>query len=531
MIAARGFRYFVTLAVAVRILMAAWLPVTGDEAYFFVWAQNLDYGYYDHPPMVAWWLWLLQTVSGDEFVARLPAIAVSLFIAHGIYRFTEPYGVDRARLITLLFLFTPVYLLLPITTTDTPLLLFSFASILAATRAWQANSYFWYAAAGLMLGLAFLSKYFAVLLGLAYLAAIAFTPQGRRRWRGFVVLVLAAMPAVAVNVVWNYLHCWNNILFNLFNRSPDSGFAMEKPLLYLLLHLYLLTPVLAYYAFRRRRALRRRLGESEFLVAGFAAWVPLLVLLAVALRREVGLHWVLAFYPPLFLVLGVTLTVRQLRNAARFMVGFAAVHLFAIVLLLSLPVNTWRGVEAYDEIVFLRKTTEVADTLRRLDGGFEFFTTSYTPSAMLAHRLDRHVGVFGVGSRYARQDDMLTDFRALSGKSFLILVKADVDEKQFAPFFERIERRTFRVEDAVYHFILGHGFLWKPYRDQILETVRKRYYDIPDFLPTGRCGFLERYFTESRIESGRMKRLFGSGDGITAREGIGIQQAELRWMQ
>jgi 4-amino-4-deoxy-L-arabinose transferase-like glycosyltransferase len=62
-------------------------------------------------------------------------------------------------------------------TTDTPLVFFSVASLLAFARQR-------FLLAGVLLGLAFLSKYFAVLLGLAYLAwAIAArrpAPSGSR---------------------------------------------------------------------------------------------------------------------------------------------------------------------------------------------------------------------------------------------------------------------------------------------------------------------------------------------------------------
>lgn len=477
--------------------MAAWLPVTGDEAYFFVWAKNPDYGYYDHPPMVGWWLWLALQFGSHEFILRLPAIAVSLFIAYGLYRFLEPYGMDRARLVALLYLFTPLFLLLPITTTDTPLLFFSFASVLALTRGWQEESRFWYAAAGLLLGLAFLSKYFAVLLGLAYFAAFVLTAEGRLRWRGLLIVMATAAPAVLVNLVWNYYHCWDNILFNLFNRNQEASFSFDKPLVYLLLHLYLLTPVLVYYLFRYGTSVWRRLTESEFRIAGFAALLPLLLLLLVAMQRDVGLHWLLAFYPPLFLVLGAALDNSQLLTATRFMLGFAAIHLVVVVVLLALPTNVWRNTDAYQEIVFLAKTDEVARSLHEAGEGFELFTTSYTPSSMLAHRIGRHVGVFGIGSRYARQDDMLTDFRALEGKDLLILTRAGDEDGKFTPFFERVEQQAIEVDGADYTALKGYGFRWEPYRNEILETVRRRYYDIPGFLPVGRCEFLERNFTES----------------------------------
>lgn len=33
------------------------LPTYLDEAYYWVWALNPDWSYYDHPPMTAWIIW------------------------------------------------------------------------------------------------------------------------------------------------------------------------------------------------------------------------------------------------------------------------------------------------------------------------------------------------------------------------------------------------------------------------------------------------------------------------------------------
>ena len=61
------FGFFILLAatLAFRFWLAGALPMTGDEAYFIRWGEVPDWGYYDHPPMVGWWLALLvvETVS------------------------------------------------------------------------------------------------------------------------------------------------------------------------------------------------------------------------------------------------------------------------------------------------------------------------------------------------------------------------------------------------------------------------------------------------------------------------------------
>ena len=48
-----------------RLLAAHAIPLTEDEAYYRLWAQAPRFGYYDHPPMVAWWIWAGTHIAGD----------------------------------------------------------------------------------------------------------------------------------------------------------------------------------------------------------------------------------------------------------------------------------------------------------------------------------------------------------------------------------------------------------------------------------------------------------------------------------
>jgi 4-amino-4-deoxy-L-arabinose transferase-like glycosyltransferase len=41
-------------AAAVRLLVAAFVPLVPDEAYYWEWSRHLAAGYFDHPPVIAW---------------------------------------------------------------------------------------------------------------------------------------------------------------------------------------------------------------------------------------------------------------------------------------------------------------------------------------------------------------------------------------------------------------------------------------------------------------------------------------------
>ena len=48
-----------------RLLAAAWTPLTFDEAYYWLWSRHLAFGYYDHPPMVALLIRAGTLIAGD----------------------------------------------------------------------------------------------------------------------------------------------------------------------------------------------------------------------------------------------------------------------------------------------------------------------------------------------------------------------------------------------------------------------------------------------------------------------------------
>ncbi|HRN53316.1 MAG TPA: glycosyltransferase family 39 protein, partial [Gemmatimonadaceae bacterium] len=53
------------LATVLRLALGASLPLVADEAYYWEWSRNLAYGYFDHPPAIAWLVAFGTALFGD----------------------------------------------------------------------------------------------------------------------------------------------------------------------------------------------------------------------------------------------------------------------------------------------------------------------------------------------------------------------------------------------------------------------------------------------------------------------------------
>src|SRR5436309_5482634 len=73
--------------VALRLVAAAFTPITFDEAYYWMWSKALAGGYYDHPPMVALVIRLGTLIAGDTALGvRLVSVLLALPMSWAVYK-------------------------------------------------------------------------------------------------------------------------------------------------------------------------------------------------------------------------------------------------------------------------------------------------------------------------------------------------------------------------------------------------------------------------------------------------------------
>lgn len=485
----------------IRIAVAYWIPLTGDEAYFVTWGKNPDYGYYDHPAMVGWFLSLMLLVSDATVWLRLPGILMFTFMGMVIFRLLKEIDETKAAYAAILFLLAPLNLLSVLITTDTPLILWSFISAFYFYKAQREDQLVQYLLAGLFLGLAFYSKFFAGLLGLAYFLYVLLfirAQRGVKPYTGIAVILLGASPFIILNLIWNYNNCWNNYLFNLLNRTTDAHFSFATLGIYFGLLIYLITPPVLWYGFKQ--PIKKYLKFLQTPLGVFAGLfvLPLLLFFILAFVTKIGLHWLLSFYPFMFISIGYLFSDKQLLTTIKFIIPFSLIHLAVIAFILIAAPNAFeKNKNTYKDILYGIENDVILKKLSAYRDDYIFATDSYVESALLSYTSREHVIVLGHGSYHAREDDKRTDFRALQGKNIL-LVSYTKNLEYLAEFFATVEIKPLKIENATFYYALGRDFNYKKYRQTIIQDTLDKYYRIPKWLPTGQCYMHDMYIPGSK---------------------------------
>ena len=290
--------------VALRLVAAAFTPLTFDEAYYWMWSKHLAGGYYDHPPMVAVVIRLGTLIAGDtEFGVRLVSILLALPMSWAVYRSAAIlFGGERIATTAAILLNVTMMASVGtiIVTPDAPLLVAASFVMFFLAKVLETGRGAWWLAVGAAVGAALLSKYTAMFFGPAILIWLVVVPK-LRRWLispwpylgGFVALAIFA-PVI----LWNADHQWVSFIKQL-GRARIEGFkpafiaeliptqiAFATPLVWLL-------GAMGLYALLRRNS--GALAARALISATF--WTIALYFVWHSLHARVEANWFAPVYP------------------------------------------------------------------------------------------------------------------------------------------------------------------------------------------------------------------------------------------
>jgi len=474
-----------------KIILLSFLPLTGDEAYFIKWGQNLSSGYYDHPPMVGWLIYLMSQINASYVFFRLFAVITTFVAAFVIYKIATLYKVqkEKALLISMVFLASPIDILLSLMTNDVALLFFGSFGTLFLLYSLEKDGWLKYALlSGAFLGLAFLSKYFAAFLMIALLI-FSLLMYKKRAIKPVVVITIVVSAFILQNLYFNYNSCWNNIMFNFFARTEHNSYNIKTVLGYFGLLLYIFTPWGAYYLFKAKFE-NSKLLKLLISILAFAFFIFLMV----SLKNKIGLHWFLLFTPYMFLLFSFVEDTK-LKTIFKYNANFTYIHIGILLIALVLPKSLLDSHKKYSDILMYTQTDKVCEILDGLDGD-EIFTFSYSSASVLNYHCKKKVTVLFSNSKYGRMDDKLLDVRTLKNKDITLFNKKPIKEDRIKGICESSKVKQIYLSKAKFYTAECKNFNYDLYKEKYLDLQKKKFYDIPSWLPIGECYFNDRYYED-----------------------------------
>lgn len=214
--------FIVVASLCIRFLCIGSYNLLVEEAYYWNYSQHLDFGYLDHPPMVALLIKLSTLIFGTtELAIRFPALLCWGLATWFSYQLSELICRDSGLYAVLLLAILPFYFLQSLVTTpDQPVLVCWSAALYYFYRiARYEEAYSWYKA-GIWLGLGLLSKYTIVLLGPCVVLYLITVPSARHwfiRKEPYLCALIAALCFTPV-IYWNATHEWASFVFQSTRR-------------------------------------------------------------------------------------------------------------------------------------------------------------------------------------------------------------------------------------------------------------------------------------------------------------------------
>lgn len=312
------------------LLQSAFTELQDDEAYYWVYGQYLDWGYFDHPPMIGLLIKLGYSIFPNELGVRLFPFLLNVF---SLVIIEKLIAGDHSRLeARQAFLFYLVSLSIAVlqvsgfaAVPDIPLIFFTALFFLCYRSFIAKTTIFNILMLSLAIALLFYSKYHAVLIvGFTLLSNINLF----KRHPIYVAGVLALVICIP-HLWWQYQHNWVSFRYHLF-ESNVNRYKFSFTIEYIIGQLLLPGPLAGFiilpaaFLYKPRNETEKALRFTMigiyafFLLSSFrgrveANWTsPVLVSLVVLAHRFLDIHarWQRLLYRLLPITLFIVLFAR-----------------------------------------------------------------------------------------------------------------------------------------------------------------------------------------------------------------------------
>jgi hypothetical protein len=288
--------FFISVFFLLNVLQASFTGLHADEAYYWVYSQFLDWGYFDHPPMVALFIKFGESFFHHPLALRLMTIFSSSLTSFMLWQIVKKYQVNIWHFIVLISAVLIFHVYAFITTPDVPLLLFSVLFLYVYQLYLKEDKLKWALFLGVISAALMLSKYHGILL-------IIFTLVSNLKLftrKSFYLTIVLGISLCLPHLYWQYLNDYPSFYYHLIDRSVKP-YLLNDTFMYLLGQPLMMGPLVGwlffYYGFKLKTA------NDKFLIAlKFVSWGVLIFFFISTFKGSVQAQWPLIEFIALFIL-------------------------------------------------------------------------------------------------------------------------------------------------------------------------------------------------------------------------------------
>ncbi len=404
-----------------------------QDAYYYLYGQNLSLSYFDHPGMIGYILRIFTEIFGQSiFTIKFADFIITSLTILSFYKLASYFLSKEKQQRAFILLASTIFIsILSFNSTpDVPLLLFWTLSLICLYKAiFEEKKWFWILS-GIAMGLAFNSKYTALLLQIGLIAFLVFSNKHRKLLLSpWLYLSLIISFAVTYPVwYWNYHNEFASFTFQSSERTSSiSEFKFSSKYLFGAIghQMFLLLPVLFLifitftYKYIKRVFLKFRIPQAKtlFLLAFF---VPTFVgFFCLTPIYWVKLNWMMPSYISGIILAGMFISKRLLKIQLIFSIVFHL--LFSLQILFYLvPIksdDTWVG---WKELA-----TETVKLQDKYPNTFVFSDDNYKTAACLNFFMSDKVYAQNIIGKSALHFDYLGDDLSTLNSKNAIFIDSD----------------------------------------------------------------------------------------------------------
>jgi general stress protein CsbA len=322
----KAIRYFLLLWTLLNAIQAYTLELHGDEAYYWVYSKFLDWGYFDHPPMVAVFIKIGDSLMHNELGLRLLTVLTTSASVYLLWLILKKYNANAKwfmLVVSGLFIF---HIYGFTTTPDSPLLFFTVLFYYFYQRyidedKWSLAFILAIVSAGLLY-----SKYHGIILiALTILSNIKLLKRPSS-W----LIAIGAMALFIPHILWQVHHDYPSIKYHLFDRSA-SVYHLDFTTLYPLGQLAMAGLLVGWFLFYSAAKTRMSDAFIRCLMVNFVG--TFLFFFITTLKGEVQPHWTLIAFVPLLMLAIIRFT--QAGNPPKWFYQLAVLNVALILFIRS----------------------------------------------------------------------------------------------------------------------------------------------------------------------------------------------------